>query len=538
MLLLTFVLLVSACGSAEVNDATGNGATTTRLPAASQPATDTTPTPVPWRPLPADGKCRAGMVLKAGESCDHVFPGGEAFAISAEGISIKLGSNRFYVDDNGKGHYENEAQAGTLRHYESSIEYKVSFGEGPIRFVASEQGDGTFLVETADQPDYADPCSSGMALEVGESCSWPGGGSFRVRADGHGCFGQGLCFGEAFYLGDSSASRSGSTWTIDGLPEPVAPGAAGQPEAVLTVEQSNSDRAVLTALHHSTHGATWAADANWLSDSPIGEWHGVTTNSNGRVVELILSSNQLTGEIPPELGRLSNLEVLALHDNQLTGEIPPGLGGLSNLEVLGLRTNQLTGGVPSELGRLSNLTQLVLSSNQLTGEIPPELGRLSNLEVLALHDNQLTGEIPPGLGGLSNLTLLWLSSNQLTGGVPSELGRLSNLTQLALHNNRLTGEIPPELGRLSNLTQLVLGSNRLTGEIPPELGGLSNLTQLALYDNRLTGEVPPELGGLSNLTLLWLGPNQLTGCIPEGLRDVADNDLVELDLPDCGTAAP
>ena len=102
----------------------------------------------------------------------------------------------------------------------------------------------------------------------------------------------------------------------------------------------------------------------------------------------------------------------------------------------------------------------------------------------------------------------------------------------------MTGEIPPELGGLSNLTALGLGDNQLTGEIPPELGGLSNLTLLSLGDNQLTGEIPPELGGLSNLTTLWLYDNQLTGCIPEGLRDIARNDLGQLNLPDCGAATP
>ena len=126
----------------------------------------------------------------------------------------------------------------------------------------------------------------------------------------------------------------------------------------------------------------------------------------------------------------------------------------------------------------------------------------------------------------------------MTGEIPPELGRLSNLTLLVLGANELTGEIPPELGGLSNLTALILDFNRLTGEIPPELGRLSNLTQLYLYHNRLTGEIPPELGRLSNLTWLFLYDNQLTGCIPEGLRDIAENDLAELNLPDCGAAAP
>ena len=42
----------------------------------------------------------------------------------------------------------------------------------------------------------------------------------------------------------------------------------------------------------------------------------------------------MTGEIPTELGNLSNLETLDLGGNQLTGEIPTELGSLSNLQGL------------------------------------------------------------------------------------------------------------------------------------------------------------------------------------------------------------
>ena len=44
----------------------------------------------------------------------------------------------------------------------------------------------------------------------------------------------------------------------------------------------------------------------------------------------------------------------------------------------------MSGEIPAELGSLSNLTRLYLSENQLTGEIPPELGSLSNLAALVL----------------------------------------------------------------------------------------------------------------------------------------------------------
>ena len=59
-----------------------------------------------------------------------------------------------------------------------------------------------------------------------------------------------------------------------------------------------------------------------------------------------------------------------------------------------LGDNQLTGEIPSELGSLTNLTHLRLDGNQLSGEIPSELGRLMKLEVLYLSGNLLTGCVP------------------------------------------------------------------------------------------------------------------------------------------------
>ena len=272
-----------------------------------------------------------------------------------------------------------------------------------------------------------------------------------------------------------------------------------------------SDRAALVALYNATEGGSWATSTNWLSGRPLDEWHGVTTDSGGRVTALNLVSNRLVGALPAALGDLTNLRTLILWSN-----------------------DELTGPIPAWLGDLTNLRWLILGGNGLTGEIPPELAGLSNLTSLDLRSNGLTGEIPPELAGLSNLQRLYLNHNRLTGEIPPELASLSNLTELYLSDNRLTGEIPPELGRLSNLMELGLYANQLTGEIPPELAGLSNLTSLILNSNRLTGGIPPELGGLSNLDFLWLRGNQLTGCIPEGLRDIEANDLGHLNLPDCG----
>ena len=111
------------------------------------------------------------------------------------------------------------------------------------------------------------------------------------------------------------------TLTISGLPA-VALG-------------PSTDRAALVALYNATNGANWTNSANWGSDEPLGEWHGVTTDDDGRVTHLHLWENNLVGTIPSELGQLSSLTSLELQINKLVGgPIPAELGNLSNLTVL------------------------------------------------------------------------------------------------------------------------------------------------------------------------------------------------------------
>ena len=250
-----------------------------------------------------------------------------------------------------------------------------------------------------------------------------------------------------------------------------------------------TDRAALIAFYNATNGPNWTNNRNWLSAMPLNQWHGVTTDVNGRVVSLDFLGNHLSGKIPAEMGNLTHLRTMSLHNNQISGEIP------------------------IELGNLTNSTILDLSANLMSGPIPPELSNLTSIKILSLHTNQLSGSIPSELGNLTTLTGLYLGYNQLSGQIPPELGNLPNLTGLNLDYNQLSGSIPTELGSLINLTNLALGGNQLSGLIPPELGSLVNLESITLYGNRLTG------------------------CIPTALRNVRHNDLAKLGLPFCGQAS-
>ena len=289
--------------------------------------------------------------------------------------------------------------------------------------------------------------------------------------------------------------------------------------AVFAVVAEHPDRVALAALYNATDGPNWTHNDGWLTDAPLGEWHGVTV-SDGRVVGLSLVRNNVTGAIPPELGYLARLEELDLAINALTGPIPPELGSLARLKKL-------------------VLTNDWYSNNVLTGPIPPELGSLARLEVLWLDSNTgpgrdddasgLSGPIPPELGSLARLKTLGLVRNDLTGPIPLELGNLARLEELNLHHNDLSGPIPPELGGLASLEELNLDRNDLSGAIPPELGSLASLETLSLRDNDLTGPIPPELGNLASLEYLYISGNT-------GLCALSDPPLLAW-LADVGATA-
>ncbi len=117
----------------------------------------------------------------------------------------------------------------------------------------------------------------------------------------------------------------------------VLAGGAAVEAAAQGVEE---DRAALVALYRATNGASWVDSSNWATTAPLGEWFGVQTDDDdGRVTELSLSDNGLTGPIPPVLGDLGQLVALDLGQNDLTGPIPASVGNLGLLRGLYLHEN-------------------------------------------------------------------------------------------------------------------------------------------------------------------------------------------------------
>ena len=334
------------------------------------------------------------------------------------------------------------------------------------------------------------------------------------------------------------------------------------------------DTDALESLYEATNGSGWTRSDGWLEDQDLNRWHGVRTDSIGRVSGLDLSGNALSGHVPEALGLLTNLRELRIGDNALSGRLPlslarvpleefdyqdtslcvaddAGFGSwltgiprhsgtgvqcppLSEREILewlyrntdGGEWNEVAGwltdaplaewhGVETDVG--GRVVGLHLGGNGLSGSLPVELGQLSALRVLWLGSNRLSGSVPRELGDLGRLQSLELGGNQFGGSIPSEIGQLSELNVLDLSWNQLSGSVPRELGDLDRLQSLRLSGNQLSGEMPREFGNLSRLTVLRIDRNNLGGAIPPELGRLERLEQLHADGNLLSGTIPSEL---------------------
>ena len=340
-------------------------------------------------------------------------------------------------------------------------------------------------------------------------------------------------------------------------------------QTVTSTGSVETDRSALIALYNATDGANWNDNHNWLSDKPLNQWHGVTTDTQGRVVELDLGDNDLSGPIPPEIGNLTDLTRLELRSNQLTGTIPESFSNLRKLKSIYLQNNQLVGTIPVSvclnIGKSSPLPDNLTFEADLTICVPDDSAldhfaylhhpaRCSSADRAVLIELYNATDGPNWLNNTNWLSYLPLSSwdrvtptyivgldyrnksiealnlqnNSLSGVLPASLGNLTDLEILRLGDNRLTGPIPSTLGNLKSLKELELDGNQHSGRIPPELGKLTNLEILNLDDNQFSGPIPSTLGNLTKIERLDLTGNQISGSIPSTLGNL--KNLTYLDL--------
>ncbi|GMI79563.1 receptor like protein 43 [Hibiscus trionum] len=283
-----------------------------------------------------------------------------------------------------------------------------------------------------------------------------------------------------------------------------------------------TDQTALLALKsHISHDPHNLLATNWSSSASVCNWIGVTCGSrHHRVTALNLSSMDLTGTIPSQLGDLSFLASLDIRHNSFHGSLPAELTSLHRLKYLNFGYNNFSGEIPSWFGYFTTLQSLYLYDNNFTGVIPSTFGNLSKLETLSMHNNNLQGHLPSAIfDNFSRLQKLNLRGNQISGHLPSGIfGKLSKLQELDLSENQISGRIPNNLFNCKELKFLSLYNNLLEGSIPIEIGNLTKLQILFLHQNNLKGHLPSEIfDNLSKLQVLNLVENHISGTIPSSI---------------------
>lgn len=301
-----------------------------------------------------------------------------------------------------------------------------------------------------------------------------------------------------------------------------------------------SEMLALSDFYQFTAGDHWewrddAYGTRWNFTHPApctDSWQGIKCewglDDSYHVVNLTLSSYNLTGTLSDTISNLTQLVILYLYSNQLTGSIPATIGQLTHLEVLSFDLNQLTHTIPDSIVNLTNLTHIQLWNNSITGTFPSQLCHLSRLTVIFLPHNHINGSLPNCVGNLIDLRVLILENNIMSGTIPSSLGLLTHVFDLDLLNNLFTGTLPDTLCDIDDLLYLYLYGNLLTGPLPTSWGHCARLTVLSIDSNIISGTFPLELTTVSNLEYLDMTNNIMTGPIPASIASLTS--LIQLML--------
>ncbi|XP_027925463.1 receptor-like protein EIX2 [Vigna unguiculata] len=306
----------------------------------------------------------------------------------------------------------------------------------------------------------------------------------------------------------------------------------------------------LSKIRYLTFSNIWSLKASMPIPSFIGS---MTT-----LIHLDLSFSGFIGNIPPQIGNLSNLAYLDL-SCAITGTLPSQIGNLSNLLYLDLGSDLTS--IPKNVDCLSRLTKLEyldlgganlsqsfhllhtlqalssllhlhLSGCTLPHYNQPSFLNSSSLLTLDLFDISYHSKIsfvPKWVFGLKKLVSLFSSFNYFEGQIPDGLQNLTLLENLDLKENSFSSSIPHWFySSFPHLKLLDISNNNLQGNIYDALGNVTFLVTLDLSYNQLEGPIPTSLGKVTSLIELDLSQNKLKGSIPTSLGKL--NSLVRLDL--------
>ncbi|KAJ6961478.1 hypothetical protein NC652_000413 [Populus alba x Populus x berolinensis] len=184
--------------------------------------------------------------------------------------------------------------------------------------------------------------------------------------------------------------------------------------------------------------ASWVSDEDCCRWPPL--WQGSSLKNCTQLVTLDFTVNNLRGNLPTWMGKLSSMKILNLHANQFDGQIPVEFCDLASSQVLDLAYNSWNGTIPSCINHFSSMDKM----NGSKGLI--DLGKLSSESALLVMKGRVAE-----YSSILNFESIDLSPNDLSGEIPNEVTSLEELQALNLSHDCLEGKIPKDEGDMGSL---------------------------------------------------------------------------------------
>ncbi|KAM1789217.1 hypothetical protein ACFX11_039401 [Malus domestica] len=125
-----------------------------------------------------------------------------------------------------------------------------------------------------------------------------------------------------------------------------------------------------------------------------------------------------------------------LSGNQLSGQLPADIGTMSNFSMINLGVNRFQGELPANIGQLP-LVVFNISRNNFSGQIPEEIGNIKCMQNLDMSYNNFSGTFPLSLNGLNELSKFNISYNPLISGIIPSSGQLATFEKESYLGNPL-----------------------------------------------------------------------------------------------------
>lgn len=257
------------------------------------------------------------------------------------------------------------------------------------------------------------------------------------------------------------------------------------------------------------------------------------------------SVNNLYGEIPTEIGELTEMRWFEVQNDYLIGTIPDSLSKWTQMHTMLLGGNYLHGGFPSSFEGNEMLGTLFIDRNRFNSTFPNVLATLKNLEWLDAEDNNFKGSLPEAIADLKLLSefnfcsfLLFMSAHSFLlnqRSLTPQIYIFSVAGQLNVNNNSLTGYLPDSWDEDNLIEDFEVAQNDFKGPLPATLASARFLKDFRASGNQLTGEIPLAYYKWEKLEELYLDENKFVGELPQNKEPFYDG-LQELSIHNNGFA--